>query len=66
MPSSLIRLPEVQRRVGASRTEIYRRMDAGTFPRPVKIGRRYVAWVEEEIDTYVLEMIATHRKADQT
>lgn len=50
---SLIRLPEVERRTAKSVSEIYKGMREGTFPRAVKIGRRSVAWVEEEIDRYV-------------
>jgi prophage regulatory protein len=30
-------------------TTIYRRMAAGTFPQPVKVGRRRVAWRTSDI-----------------
>ena len=33
-------------------------MDAGRFPRPVKIGPRAVAWVESEIDDWLRQRIA--------
>ena len=55
---TLIRRPEVERRTALSSSEIYRRISAGTFPKPVKMGRR-VAWVEEEIDHFVEATIAT-------
>ena len=55
---NLIRLPEVERRVGVSGREIYRRVSAGNFPRPVKIGTRSIAWIEAEIDAYVETKIA--------
>jgi prophage regulatory protein len=61
MPS-LIRLREVERRTAITRSEIYARMRQGVFPRPVRIGLRAVAWVEEEIDAYVTEKINTTRK----
>jgi prophage regulatory protein len=56
---SLIRLPEVGRRTSLSRSEIFKRMHAGKFPHYVKIGARAVAWVEDEIDAYVEDKIAT-------
>ena len=32
-----------------SKATIYRKMDDGTFPRPLKIGKSRVAWRETEI-----------------
>lgn len=55
---SLLRLPEVERRTAQSKSEIYRLMQEGTFPRAVRIGRRTVGWVEQEIDRYVEAKIA--------
>ena len=55
--SNLIRLSEVTRRTGLSESEIYKQMGVGTFPRPVKMGRR-VAWVEEEISGFIAARIA--------
>lgn len=54
----LIRLPTVKGRTGLSRSEIYRRIAAGTFPRPVKLGERASAWVESEIDAWAAAHIA--------
>lgn len=48
-----IRLPEVKRSVSISRSEIYRRMRAGEFPRPVKIGVRAVAWTRSSIQSWI-------------
>ena len=44
MSDSLLRRPAVEARVGLSRAWIYSAMEKGEFPRPVKIGRRAVAW----------------------
>lgn len=49
---SLLRRPDVERRTGLSRSTIYARMAAGTFPRAVSLGRA-VAWVAEEIDAWI-------------
>lgn len=35
--------------VGLSRSEIYRLLDAGLFPRPVKLGSRSVGWRESDL-----------------
>ena len=49
----LIRLPEVQHRVGLGRSTIYRWMAEGKFPKPVQLGGYAVAWVEDEIEQWV-------------
>ena len=40
----LIRRAEVERRTALSRSSIYLFMSEGRFPRPVRIGKRAVAW----------------------
>ena len=49
----LIRLPEVQHRVGLGRSTIYRWMSEGKFPKPVQWGGYAVAWGEEDIIAWV-------------
>jgi prophage regulatory protein len=49
----LIRLPAVLARVGYSRSRIYALIKAEKFPRPVKLGLRASAWVEEDIDEWI-------------
>lgn len=36
-----------------SRASIYRRIKLGTFPKPVKIGERRVAWRSEDIHAWM-------------
>lgn len=48
-PPRLLRLKEVQDRVGMSKTTIYDRVKAKTFPAPVHLGTM-AAWVESEVD----------------
>lgn len=55
---ALLRLPEVRRRTGISRSELYRRVCAGTFPRPVKVGERASAWPAEEVDAWIAARVA--------
>jgi len=54
----LEKLPSVKTRTGLSRSEIYRRVAAGTFPQPVKLGERASAWNSAEIDAWIAERIA--------
>lgn len=49
----LIRLPEVQHRVGLGRSTIYRWMAEGKFPKPVLLGGYSVAWAEDEVDQWI-------------
>lgn len=49
----LVRLPEVIQRTGVSRATIYRKVDQGTFPRPVRLGPNTVAWYESQLDQWI-------------
>ena len=46
----LLRLKEVEQMVGLSRTSIYRLMDRGDFPHPVRVGPRAVRWRLEDLE----------------
>jgi prophage regulatory protein len=50
--TSFLRLPQVIQRTGMSRSAIYKMVSDGTFPRPVRLGARAVAWVESEIQSW--------------
>ena len=43
-PKRFLRLPAVIEAVGLGKTAIYGRIKAGTFPEPVQLGPRAVAW----------------------
>ncbi|MDH2240193.1 AlpA family transcriptional regulator [Pigmentiphaga sp. GD03639] len=57
---SLLRLERVMDRVGLGRTSIYDEVKAGTFPRPVKRGKRSL-WVESEVDAWIAGAITEYR-----
>jgi prophage regulatory protein len=61
MAPNLVRLPAVKAKTGKSRTSIYSAVAAGTFPKPVKIDGKSVAWVDTEVDDWVARRIAEHR-----
>jgi prophage regulatory protein len=62
-PSTILRRKKVEMRTGLSRSTIYARVAAGTFPHPINLGGgRAVGWVESEIDQWVEGRISASRK----
>ncbi|RUR34096.1 AlpA family transcriptional regulator [Vreelandella andesensis] len=53
----LIRIKDVMERTGLARSTIYKYINLGQFPQPIKLGTRAVAWVESEIDTWINDSI---------
>ena len=49
MNTYFIRLPEVIKRTGLSRSTIYKSIDEKTFPESFKISIRAVAWLDNDI-----------------
>lgn len=58
----LIRLPEVLRRVGLSKSTLYAKIRRGEFPKPVELGSLR-AWVEDEVDQWISAQIERRDKA---
>jgi prophage regulatory protein len=56
----LIRLKEVQHRIGLGRSTIYRWMAEGRFPKSVQLGGYAVAWPEEAIETWIAARLAEY------
>ncbi|MDR5776600.1 MULTISPECIES: AlpA family transcriptional regulator [unclassified Caballeronia] len=54
----LLRLPRVREKTGLSRTAVY---SNPSFPKPVKIGERAVAWLESEVDDWIAQRIVRSR-----
>lgn len=61
-PYSLLRLPKVRERVGLCRSSIYARIAQGTFPPPVSLGARAVAWDSRAVDAWIAKRIAEASK----
>lgn len=53
MSDKIIRWPEVKERVALSRTTVWRLIQQGTFPAPVKLTDRLVGWREAEIASWL-------------
>jgi prophage regulatory protein len=58
MQTRLIRLSEVQKMTGLSRSGIYKYISERRFPQNVSLGGRSVAWVEIEITQWIEELIS--------
>lgn len=56
-----IRLQEVIKITGRSRSSIYSGINDGTFVQPIKIGPRAIAFVEAEVYEWVDKKIAESR-----
>lgn len=60
---SLLRIADVSRRTGLSRSTIYARESAGEFPKRIKIGKRASAWRSDEVAAYIDRCTSTARAA---
>ena len=60
---SILRLPEVKKRTGLSRSTIYLRVAESKFPKPVSLGGRAVGWLEAEVQDWLQRRIDASRKA---
>jgi prophage regulatory protein len=54
----LLRFPDLSDRVGLRHSAIYDAIRKGTFPKPVSLGRKAVAWLESEVDAWINARIA--------
>ena len=54
-PGKLLRLPAVEDRTGLKKSTVYAGVAARTFPAPVRLSARAVAWREEDIDRWIAE-----------
>lgn len=57
-PRRIVRMPALLECVGLSESEVRRRIKAGTFPRPVKLGPRAIGFVVADVDAW-LEALTT-------
>lgn len=57
----LIRKKAVLERTALSNTSLYRLITKGEFPKPIKLGPRAVAWVEDDIQKWIESRIAASR-----
>jgi len=53
----LLKIQKVIELTTLSRSTIYRLVESGKFPRPVKLTSRTIGWVEEEVKAFILDKI---------
>jgi prophage regulatory protein len=58
-PIRLIRLKEVLAMTGLSRSGVYRSIEKQQFPKQVSLGDRAVAWVESEVQAWVIDRVVS-------
>jgi prophage regulatory protein len=54
----ILRLPQVEAKVGLRHTAIYERIAEGNFPKPIPLGRQARGFVEAEVDDWIRAQIA--------
>ena len=52
-PDKILRLPTVLERTGLSRSTVYRKMEAGTFPLKVKLNEHCCGWRESDLNRWI-------------
>lgn len=61
----ILRLPEVIRRTGMSKTAIYDRLRKHEFPEPLKLGPRAVGFVESEVNGFLAGLMRQRSDREQ-
>jgi prophage regulatory protein len=66
MSNEVIRLRELQRRVGLARSTVYQRLTSDpSFPRPLSLGGRSVGWLAAEVEDWLQGRAARRGSADE-
>ena len=64
MSDRFISMSEVLDRICLSKTHLYRKINAGQFPRPVPLGPQKVAFLESEIEAWISERLKARDAAE--
>jgi prophage regulatory protein len=65
MAERFLSMRQVLERVNLSRTTLYERMSAGTFPQSFPLGPKRVAFVESQVDAWMTAQISTPIKREE-
>lgn len=49
----ILRLPATCAKLGTSRSSVYRMVADGTLPRPIKLSKRAIGFLEHELDEFL-------------
>lgn len=50
---SILRIHEVIKTTGLGRSTIYRDINLGDFPKPIKLGKKSTGWVSSDISDWI-------------
>jgi prophage regulatory protein len=53
MPDRILRARATARRAGFSRTTLYREIQRGTFPRPIRLSSGLTGWKESVVEEWL-------------
>jgi len=53
-PSNILRLPQVIKKTGLSRSTIYLLLSRGEFPAKIQLSTRSMGFLENEVDDWLL------------
>ena len=59
----ILRIKATVQKTGLTISTLYEKMADGSFPRPVKLGKRAVGWIEHELDEWLAARIADRDQA---
>jgi prophage regulatory protein len=62
-PPRIVRKPEALTMLGISKSTLFNRINAGLIPPSINLGGRACGWLEEEIQTVLMALVA-NRKTD--
>jgi prophage regulatory protein len=58
----IMRMTDVCSELGVSRASVYRLLQSGSFPKPLKLGKRAIGWERDHIQQWIKSL----RSARQT
>lgn len=61
MSERILRINEVVKRLGISRSQVYNLIEKGDLPKQIAIGERSSGFLESEIDEWIKSKVAASR-----
>ncbi|MFM9890729.1 MAG: helix-turn-helix transcriptional regulator [Rickettsiales bacterium] len=62
--NKVLRLPEVVKRTGLSKSSVYKLIKEGKFPKQMEISQRCRGWDEDEIQDWILARLSKKKPFD--
>ena len=62
----LIKIKEVMEKTSLARATVYKYVKEGTFPQAISIGANRVAWLEEEVDNWILRLLEKRKNSQSS